>query len=131
MDLNFGSLLIFDLKDIDPTNITNEYLLRNLLKTIVEDIMEMKIIQQPMFEYFEDNEYNREKGLIGYSITCIISLSSITVHICDIQKTAFFDIFTCCILTDTMIDEINQVLFNFFKQKETRTKLIPRGVNMN
>jgi S-adenosylmethionine/arginine decarboxylase-like enzyme len=93
--------------------------------------MDMDIIGDPTFEYFKDNPYNRSKGLIGYSITCIISLSSITFHICDIQKTAYIDIFTCCKINDDMTFNISNTLKEFFQPSQIRTKIIHRGLGWN
>jgi hypothetical protein len=39
-----------------------------------------------LLEYFEDNEYNRERDIVGYSVVQIISLSNITNHINEISK---------------------------------------------
>jgi S-adenosylmethionine/arginine decarboxylase-like enzyme len=128
---NFGSLLIYDLKDIESVKSKDKEELYELLHIIVEEIMEMNIIGEPIFEYFEDNEYNRRKGLVGYSITCIISLSSITFHICDIQKTAFIDIFTCCKIDEDITFNISNTLKRFFKPSQIRTKIINRGVGWN
>jgi S-adenosylmethionine/arginine decarboxylase-like enzyme len=131
MDSNFGTLLIYDLKDIESIKSTDKKKLNGLLHIIVETIMNMNIIGEPVFEYFEDNYYNRSRGLIGYSITCIISLSSITFHICDIQKTAYIDIFTCCKINDDITFNISNILKEFFEPSQIRTKIIHRGVGWN
>ena len=126
--MNFGTLLIFDLKDIESINSKDKDKLNELLHIMVYDIMKMKIIGSPIFEYFEDNEYNHNKGLTGFSATCIISLSSITLHICDIQKTAYIDIFTCCELNDEMTFNINNTLKEFFEPSQIKRKIINRGI---
>jgi S-adenosylmethionine/arginine decarboxylase-like enzyme len=128
---NFGSLLIYDLKDIESIKSKNKDELYQLLHIIVEEIMDMNIIGEPTFEYFQDNEYNHSRGLTGFSATCIISLSSITLHICDIQKTAYIDIFTCCKIDEDITFNISKTLKRFFEPSQIRTKIIHRGVGWN
>lgn len=125
--MSFGWLSIFDLNDCEFP-FTDKSYLQNFLKILIEDIMEMKMIGTPQFEYFEDNEYNRERGLIGFSITTIISLSSITIHICDIQKTAYIDIFSCCKLNNEMKKQITDLIKLVFKPNGIKRKIIKRGI---
>lgn len=127
---SFGWLSIYDLNSCEFP-FTDKSYLQNFLKILVEDIMDMKMIGTPQFEYFEDNEYNRERGLVGFSITTIISLSSITIHICDIQKTAYIDIFSCCNLNNKMKKEINELIKLVFKPNGIKKKIIKRGVLIN
>jgi S-adenosylmethionine/arginine decarboxylase-like enzyme len=129
--MNFGTLLTYDLKDIDGDKSKDEVELNRLIHVLVVHIMNMSIIGKPVFEYFENNLFNNKLGLVGFSITCIISLSSITFHICDIQKTAYIDIFTCCRLTKDMTDEINRTLNEFFRPSLMRNKIIERGIGWN
>lgn len=123
---NFGTLLIYDLKDIKG-NTTDKSYLKDFIEKLV-DIMDMTIIGTPQFEYFPYNAYNVERGLVGYSITAIISLSSITIHICDIQKTAYIDCFTCCRVDNDIKNKINHLINEFFNPDEIYTKEIKRGL---
>ena len=58
---------------------------------------------ETIFEYFEDNDYNRERDIVGWSVVQIISLSSIVIHINEISKTIYLDVFTCGDLDDLMV----------------------------
>ena len=70
-------------------------------------------------EEFEDNEYNRERDLVGYSVVQIISLSNITLHINFISKTIYFDFFTCGELeTDKVVN-----LFQYYFRPEMIKKI--------
>lgn len=121
----FGSLLIFDLKEVSGDT-TDKITLNHFINTLVYDIMEMSIIGTPQFEYFPYNAYNIQRNLVGYSITTIISLSSITIHICDIPKTAYIDIFTCCEIDNTIIDKIESLIREVFKPTTIYHKQIDR-----
>ena len=55
----------------------------------------MKKKGDTVFEYFPDNDYNRIRDIVGFSVVQVISLSSITLHFNDISKTAYIDVFTC------------------------------------
>ena len=41
------------------------------------------------------NDYNRIRDIVRFSVVQVISLSSITLHLNDISKTAYIDVFTC------------------------------------
>lgn len=127
MSSSFGWLSVYDLKNCKG-DINNRLLLSNFLEVLVENIMGMNIIGIPQYEYFEDNEFNRERDLIGYSITCIISLSSITIHICELSKTAYIDIFSCCELDENIENQIFNLIKSVFEPDEIRGKIIRRGI---
>lgn len=124
---SFGWLSIYDLNGCNGL-INNKEILLSFLKILVNDIMKMEIVGLPQFEYFPDNSFNRENDLIGYSITCIISLSSITIHICELSKTAYIDIFSCCKLTDDIENDINNLIKSVFNPVEVKGKIIKRGI---
>ena len=126
---NFGSLLIYDCKNCKG-EINDKVILSSFLDNLVEDIMEMKIINKT-FEWFDDNSYNRQRNLVGYSITAVISLSSITIHICSQLKTAYIDIFTCCNIDENDKNNILDLIKKVFKPKLIKGKYIDRGSNMN
>jgi len=125
---NFGSLLIYDCKNCKG-EINDKVILSSFLDNLVEDIMEMKIINKT-FEWFDDNSYNRQRNLVGYSITAVISLSSITIHICSQLKTAYIDIFTCCNIDENDKIKILNLIKKVFKPDLIRGKYIDRGSGM-
>lgn len=125
---NFGSLLIYDCKNCKG-EINDKKILSSFLDNLVEGIMNMKIINKT-FEWFDDNSYNRQRNLVGYSITAIISLSSITIHICSQLKTAYIDIFTCCNIDENDKNKILDLIKKVFKPDLIKGKYIERGSNM-
>jgi S-adenosylmethionine/arginine decarboxylase-like enzyme len=125
---NFGTLLIYDCKNCEG-EINDKKILSSFLDNLVEGIMNMKIINKT-FEWFDDNSYNRQRKLVGYSITAIISLSSITIHICSQLKTAYIDIFTCCSINENDKNKILYLIKKVFKPDLIRGKYIDRGLNM-
>jgi S-adenosylmethionine/arginine decarboxylase-like enzyme len=74
-------------------------------------------------EIFEDNEFNRIRDIVGYSIVQIISLSNITIHINFISRTVYFDFFTCGELLDSKVIKIFQ---SYFKPEITKKIIIYR-----
>jgi S-adenosylmethionine/arginine decarboxylase-like enzyme len=72
---------------------------------LVNNVLKMKKKGDTVFEYFEDNEYNRERDIVGYSVVQVISLSSIVLHLDDISRTCYIDIFTC---GDLKLDDIKR-----------------------
>ena len=63
----------------------------------------MKKKGETIFEYFEDNDYNRERDIVGWSVVQVISLSSIVIHINEISRTIYLDVFTCGDLDELMV----------------------------
>lgn len=123
----FGTLLIFDLKGLKCKNtLDNRPKLQRFIDILVEEIMGMKKIGSTQFEYFPSNEFNIENDLVGYSITQIISMSSISIHICDISSKAYIDIFTCCEITDKILKDIDELICFTFKPTEINFKTFER-----
>ena len=109
----FGAHLIIDADECEG-DIKDKEHIQKFIDTLVED-MGMKKKGATIFEYFEDNEYNRERDIVGYSVVQIISLSSIVIHINDISRTMYLDVFTCSELDETKVS----ILFSeFFKAKK-------------
>ena len=89
----FGKHLIIDANVCDGriTDIEN-------INDFINDLCDIGRMQKKgdlIVEVFEDNEFNRENDLVGYSICQIISLSNIILHINFISKTIYLDFFTC------------------------------------
>jgi S-adenosylmethionine/arginine decarboxylase-like enzyme len=76
-----------------------------------------------IIEVFEDNEFNRIRDIVGYSVVQIISLSNITIHINFISKTVYLDFFTCGELNDSKVIKLFQ---NYFKPEITKKIIIYR-----
>ena len=117
----FGYMLMLDASGC-VGNITCKDHIQNFINNLV-DLMEMKKKGDTIFEYFDDNEYNRERDIVGYSVVQIISLSNITIHINDISKTIYLDIFTCGLLDETKIS----ILFcDYFKPNKLKKNMLIR-----
>ena len=83
----------------------------------------MKKKGETVFEYFEDNDYNRERDIVGWSVVQIISLSNITIHINEISRTIYLDVFTCGESDDLTVS----LLFSdFFKATKMKKQIIYR-----
>lgn len=124
--MTFGTLLIFDLKDCKTSDLNKKDILQRFIDVLIEYVMDMKKIGDTQFQYFEDTPFNRANDLIGYSITQIISLSSITIHICEISKNVYIDIFTCCPITDKIKEDILELIMMTFKPSSIENKYILR-----
>jgi S-adenosylmethionine/arginine decarboxylase-like enzyme len=121
----FGSLLIYDLKNCLSTNLNDKNILQYFINELIQ-IMNMTAIGPTVFEYFEPNEFNILNDLVGYSITQIISMSSITIHICEGSKNVYIDIFTCCVITDNIINKINNLIIYIFNPDNINHRFIER-----
>ena len=122
----FGTLLIYDLKDCkNSKNMKDIDVLQYLIDKIIT-IMNMNKVGNTTFEYFEPNEFNIINDLVGFSITQIISLSSITVHICEGSKSVYIDIFTCCDINDDILFELNNFIIYIFNPDKIKHQLINR-----
>ncbi len=87
----FGKELIIDMKDC-LGNITSKEHIQIFIDTLIRKI-DMQKKGETIFEYFEDNDYNRERDIVGYSIVQIISLSNITIHINEKSKSVYYNLF--------------------------------------
>jgi S-adenosylmethionine/arginine decarboxylase-like enzyme len=99
--MTFGKHLIIDANECrgDITNIEH-------IKDFINDLCKIGKMEKKgdtIIEYFEDNKFNRDNDLVGYSIVQIISLSNITLHINFISKTIYFDFFTCGRLSEDLV----------------------------
>lgn len=117
----FGVELLLDANDCQG-NITSKEIIQEFINILVKEL-DMKKKGETIFEYFENNEYNRERDIVGYSVVQIISLSNITLHINEISKTVYLNLFTCGKLDDT------KVIFlfnNYFKPMQIKQILYTR-----
>jgi S-adenosylmethionine/arginine decarboxylase-like enzyme len=120
----FGTLMIFDCFDVNE-NLNNRYSLDNFIDEVVKR-MDMKKVGKPTVEWFEDNEFNRNNDLIGYSYCQIISLSSITIHCCSLSRRMYIDIFTCCKVDEVMIELIQSIIKLMFRPRVINSTQINR-----
>ena len=117
----FGKHLIIDANECNA-NITN----KDHIQDFIDDLCvigKMEKKGETIFEYFEDNKFNRDNDLVGYSVCQIISLSNIVLHINFISKTIYFDFFTC---GDLKIDLIGSLFTNYFNPKTIKKIILNR-----
>ena len=69
--------------------------IQDFINDLVVYVLKIMKKGETVFEYFPDNTYNRERDIVGYSVVQVINLSSITLHLNDISKTGYVDVFTC------------------------------------
>lgn len=114
----FGEELLID-ADNCIGDISNKNHIQEFINKLV-DLMKMKKMGDTQFIYFENNEYNREKDIVGYTVFQCISLSNITIHINEISKTIYADIFTCSKLDDVQIILLFSEYFTPMKIKKQK-----------
>ena len=117
----FGTHLILDADDCQG-KLKDQKHIQEFIDTLVKE-MGMKKVGETIFEYFEDNDYNRERDIVGYSIVQIISLSNITIHINEISRTIYLDVFTCGDLDDT---KIGLIFSDFFQAQKIKKRILTR-----
>jgi len=99
---------------------------KNYIQSFIDELvklMGMKKKGETIFEYFEDNDFNRERDIVGYSVVQIISLSNITLHINEISRTIYMDVFSCGELDDT---QITLLFSDYFKPQKLKKQRIIR-----
>ncbi len=123
----FGKELI-----IDGNQCQGEIRDRKHIQNFIDDLCEltkMKKKGETIFTYFEDNDYNRVRDIVGWTILQVITLSNITIHINEISRTIYFQIFSC---GDIKEDLINVLFQNYFKPKTIKTIKINRdAIDLN
>jgi len=123
----FGKELI-----IDGNQCQGEITDRKHIQNFIDDLCEltkMKKKGETIFTYFEDNDYNRVRDIVGWTILQVITLSNITIHINEISRTIYFQIFNC---GDIKEDLINVLFQNYFKPKTIKTIKINRdAIDLN
>ena len=111
---------------LDADNCEGEIKDRKHIQDFIDTLISklgMKKKGETVFEYFEDNDYNRERDIVGWSVVQIISLSNITIHINEISRTIYLDVFTCGELDDLTVS----LLFSdFFKATKMKKQIIYR-----
>lgn len=111
----FGRHLIIDANKCNG-NISNRKHIQSFIDVLIDELG-MKKKGETIFEWFEYNDYNIERDIVGWSVVQIISLSSITIHINEISRTIYLDLFTCGNLDENKVLEIFRDAF-----KPTRIK---------
>lgn len=117
----FGIHFILD-ADQCQGDLKDKRYIQSFIDTLVETLG-MKKKGETVFEYFEDNDYNRERDIVGWSVVQIISLSNITIHINEISRTIYLDCFTCGELDDS---KVTLLFSDFFKPTKMKKQIIYR-----
>jgi S-adenosylmethionine/arginine decarboxylase-like enzyme len=121
----FGQELLLDAYNCQGFLNKKEYIQLFIDELVMKTSMKKK--GKTIFEYFEDNEYNRVRDIVGYSVVQIISLSNITLHINEISKSVYLNFFTCSNLDDELVVKIFK---NYFKPEHFRISIVERDAKM-
>lgn len=122
----FGKELILDLKDCKGEINNKDYL--QLFVNELLDKIKMKKIGKTIFSYFEPTEFNIKNDLVGFTVLQILSLSSLSIHICDISRTMYINIFTC---GDLIEETVIEIIHKYFQPIIINKQIIIRGTNVN
>ena len=122
----FGKELILDCDDCQG-NITSKDIIQEFIDILVKEL-DMKKKGETIFEYFENNPYNQERDIVGYSVVQIISLSNITLHINEISKTVYLNLFTCGNMNE---DKVVFLFNNYFRPIKVKKQLLIRDAKGN
>lgn len=117
----FGHHLI-----IDANECSGEIRSIEKITDFIDDLCEIGQMQKKgdlIIEEFEENQFNINNDLVGYSIVQIISLSNITIHINFISRTIYFDFFTCGKIKEGLIVALFK---NYFYPKTIKKIIINR-----
>lgn len=122
----FGKHLIIDANECEG-EIRDKQHIQNFINDLCE-LSKMKKKGETQFIYFEDNDYNRCRDIVGWTITQVISLSNITIHINEISRTIYFDFFTCSEIKE---DLINVLFQSYFRPKQIKKIILNRDAINN
>lgn len=122
----FGKHLIIDANECEG-EIRDKQHIQNFINDLCE-LSKMKKKGETQFIYFEDNDYNRYRDIVGWTITQVISLSNITIHINELSRTIYFDFFTCGEIKE---DLINVLFQNYFRPKQIKKIILNRDAINN
>ena len=117
----FGHHLI-----IDANECSGEIRSIEKITDFINDLCEIGQMQKKgdlIIEEFEENQFNINNDLVGYSIVQIISLSNITIHINFISRTIYFDFFTCGKIKEGLIVALFK---NYFNPKTIKKIIVNR-----
>ena len=120
--MTFGKHLILDCTGLNE-NMTKKRVIKDFINDLVLYVLKMKKKGDTVFEYFPDNDYNRIRDIVGFSVVQVISLSSITLHLNDISKTAYIDVFTC---GNIDVEKVIECIIKFFNPETVHSVLMSR-----
>jgi S-adenosylmethionine/arginine decarboxylase-like enzyme len=121
----FGQELLLDAYNCGG-NINN----KNYIQLFIDELVlksNMNKKGETIFEYFENNEFNRERDIVGYSVIQIISLSNITLHINEISKSIYLNFFTCGNLDPLLVVDIFK---KYYKPQHFRISIVERDARL-
>ena len=121
----FGTHLIIDCDKCEG-KLNDKQHIQEFIDKLVE-LMKMKKMGDTAFIYFENNEYNQERDIVGYTVFQCISLSNITMHINEISKTIYLDVFSCSELDDI---EIALLFSDYFKPTKMKKQRLIRDARL-
>ncbi len=124
-DKIFGREMMMDCYNCQACIDNREYIQLFIDELVLKSGMKKK--GNTIFEYFEDNEYNRERDIVGYSVVQIISLSNIVLHINEISKSMYLNFFTCGEIDESLVIKI---LKNYFNPERFRYRIVERDASM-
>lgn len=112
----WGQLTIIDLSECEEKFLKDkEYLEEFFLKLCGK--IEMKAVGEPIVKRFGNKEFE------GFSGVQLIETSSISVHLDEVGKRAFIDIFSCKEFDKDVAEEFSK---EYFKSKKSKSRTIMR-----
>jgi S-adenosylmethionine/arginine decarboxylase-like enzyme len=119
---HWGQEILVDCSDCNPESIRS---LENINKFIDELIekTEMKKWGNLHALRLEDDEYNREHDIVGYSVCQFIQTSSIVGHFCETSNSMYLDFFSCKHFNQV---DVLQLVEKYFSPKKLRDITVMR-----
>jgi S-adenosylmethionine/arginine decarboxylase-like enzyme len=123
---NWGQEILVDCSDCNPESIRS---LENINKFIDELIekTEMKKWGNLHALRLEDDEYNREHDIVGYSVCQFIQTSSIVGHFCETTNTMYLDFFSCKHFKE---DDVIQLVIKYFRPMKVKHQTVMRDAGL-
>lgn len=115
----WGIHTIIDLKGCPLDKVTDGNLIRKFIKALI-----VKIDMVPLWPLMLDYCETHDPKKYGWSFVQMIQDSNITGHFCDIDGSAYLDVFSC---KDYDPKDVESLVIAYFQPKEILVRVLERG----
>jgi S-adenosylmethionine/arginine decarboxylase-like enzyme len=127
MKKEWGMEILIDCAECDPESIRRIEHIEAFITELCEKT-EMKKWGKIHALCLEDDEYNREHDIVGYSVCQFIQTSSIVGHFCETTNTMYLDFFSCKHFKE---DDVIQLVIKYFRPMKVKHQTVMRDAIHN
>jgi hypothetical protein len=116
----WGLEILVDCSECDPQSIRS---IDHIEAFITELCQKTEMKKWGKLHCLEDDEYNRDHDIVGYSVCQSIQTSSIVGHFCETTNSMYLDFFSCKHFKDT---DVIDLVCQYFAPKSIRHRCFER-----